>query len=233
VSNPAHDSAHFMRKYILQLLWFCVPPLAIMFLSDLALKHAIKNSYVNLENGMLISYIIELVILPYLSAGMLILVASLSDGKSIGSKEILNRVSPMWFYYLVLFIVMYFFIFSGLLLFLIPGIWLYIRLIFAQPIMVFEGKVPMDALISSYQRTAKKMSLLVPLLMPVVIMIFGAYAFILYAAGFRGGENVTVHTLHISTGLSVFIYLVNLVIFLYTSTLQFRLYQLFGNGNQQ
>jgi len=230
VSNPIFDSIRFMRKYILQLLWFSVPLYSITIIFQLLVIFAHKAGISNAVSLLPLANIIDLIVLPFLSGGLFILVANLSDGKSISTREIIQKVGPVWLYYVLLMMVMWVMIFMGLVLYIIPGIWLYFKLIFAQPLIIFEAKSPIEALTESFKRTSAPMSKLVSIVLPPMMIIIIIYAYMLYMMGFRIEGTKPIMPKNISTSIQIMTYFLGLAVLLFTNIVQFRLYQIYGQA---
>ncbi len=233
MSNPTFDSLRFMRKYILQLLLFSVPLFSITIILQALIFFAQTAGYSSARNLLHMISIIDLMVLPFLSGGLLILVASLSDGKSLSMRTILQKVSLFWFYYILLAIGLGFAIALGLVLYLIPGIWLFFKFIFAQPILVFEAKAPADALVSSYQRSSASMLKLSSIILPPMIVVLSIYVYMFYLAGFRIEALQLVVPLKVPMLYQIALPLFSLGVLLFSNILQYRLYQLYGQPSTE
>ncbi|VAW77104.1 hypothetical protein MNBD_GAMMA12-243 [hydrothermal vent metagenome] len=233
MSNPIFDSIRFMRKYILQLLWFSVPLFSITIIFEILLIFADNTGLLDANNFVQLGNILHLIVLPFLSGGLLILVASLSAGESLTTREILKKISPLWIYYILLMFSMYIMIFMGLFLYLIPGLWLILKFVFAQPILVFEKKTPVDALVESFKRTGAPMSKLIFTILPVMAIIGVMYVYMFYLMGFRIEGSKPIVPKSISMYFQVMMYFMGLSILLFTNILQFRLYQMYGQSTDE
>ena len=244
-----------MRKYIVQLLLFSVPLFSIMMISEFIINYMLELNFARAALGFvpmfaikfiavfsfegqmlslatyeLIHLALKLIIFPYLSVGLFILVANLSKGKSMTMVEILRAAAPVWKYYLLLSIAMLLFIVLGLAILIIPGIWLFIRLILAQPILIFEGKVPVDAMALSFRRTSAVMSKLIFLIMPLIILVAIGYGYIYSLAGFRIEQNVPLPPPYFETSILLLMNLVVYVLWVFSIIMQYRLYQVYGQA---
>ncbi len=233
MSNPIFDSLRFMRKYILQLLWFSVPLFSITIIFEIVLNIAHNAGILDANNFFQLGNILHLIVLPFLSGGLLILVAGLSAGESLTTRAILEKISPMWISYILLMFSMYIMIFMGLFLYLIPGLWLILKFVFAQPILVFEGKTPIDALVESFKRTSTLMSKLAYVILPAIAIIVAMYVYMFYLMGFRieGAKPIVPKT--ISMYFQVMMYFLGLSVLLFTNILQFRLYHMIGQATDE
>lgn len=244
-----------MRKHIVQLLQFSVPLYSIMMIGEFIINYTLELNFArsalgfvpmfaikfiaafsfetqhsNMASYELLHLALKLIIFPYLSIGLFILVANLSKGKSMTMVEILREAAPVWKYYLLLSIAMMLFIVIGLAILIIPGIWLFIRLILAQPILIFEGKVPVDAMVLSFRRTSVVMSKLIFLIVPILILVAIVYGYIYSLAGFRIEQNIPLPPPYFETPVLLLMNLVVYLLWVFAIIMQFRLYQVYGQS---
>ena len=63
-------------------------------------------------------------------------------------------------------------ILAGLTLYILPGIYLMYKLLFAELHVILENKQPIDAMRASFKQTKDKAEKIVPIFLPIILSIF-------------------------------------------------------------
>ncbi len=148
--------------------------------------------------------IMNLLIKPIYTGGLIILIYSLATGQGKGILNCLWAGIMRWPFMLIANVMTSLLIFAGLLLFLLPGIWLFTRLFLVPYLVMLKNQSPFEALINSYQYTKgysftilndivilvvifflgvlllNFLQLLHPLLLLLLLLLFQSMAYVVY-----------------------------------------------------
>lgn len=90
--------------------------------------------------------LVHLLIHPFYSVAIVFYLSSIISNKSITVPQVWLLSIKYWPSYLLLSVLLNLFVFSGLMLFVIPGIFLFIRFLFAEFYLLLEQKSPIEAI---------------------------------------------------------------------------------------
>ena len=114
--------------------------------------------------------LMNLVIQPIYTGGLIALIYSLATKQGKGLLNCLLAGIIRWPYMLLANVITTFLIFSGLLLFVLPGIWLFTRLFLVPYLVMLKKQTPFTAIVNSYQYTrGYSMTILVDIVILVVL----------------------------------------------------------------
>lgn len=116
------------------------------------------------------------VIQPIYAGGLIALLFSLASGKGRGILGCLLDGLKRWPYMLLANVITTFLIFCGLMLFVLPGIWLFSRLFLVSYLVMLKKQTPFEAIVNSYHST-KGYSMTI--LIDIVILIAISFIFLL------------------------------------------------------
>jgi hypothetical protein len=97
--------------------------------------------------------ILNLIIKPIYTGGLIVLIYSLASGQKKSILQSLFAGIIRWPFMLLVNLMSSLLIFAGLLLFILPGIWLFSRLFLAPYLVMLKNQSPFEALFKSYQYT--------------------------------------------------------------------------------
>lgn len=114
--------------------------------------------------------LMNLVIQPIYTGGLITLIYSLATERNKGILNCLLAGIMRWPYMLLANVITTFLIFSGLLLLVLPGIWLFSRLFLVPYLVMLKRQTPFQAIINSYQYTrGYSMTILADIVILVVL----------------------------------------------------------------
>jgi hypothetical protein len=148
------DVFFFYKQNYRQLLAFIIPVSLLVTIISLLIANSFPTTD-ELERVKIL-VIINFVFNPIYLAGLIYLLSALSNNKSISMAQCLGLGITQWF---VVFSVSFFYGLLtgiGLFLFVIPGIWVFMRLILAPFLVVLNKASPLNAIAESYKLTGSE-----------------------------------------------------------------------------
>ncbi len=144
------DSIQFFIRHIIQIASLCLP----FFLLSVIFQFVLAQAYPESMAASLIAKMFSMSIYPIYTAALIQFMASRARQESPGNAELIVSSLPRWSALLMLNIVMAMLLLLGFSLFIVPGIWLMVRMSFAEIYLVHFGMYPREALEKSVQSTA-------------------------------------------------------------------------------
>lgn len=208
--NPIlKQSWNFLGNHFWLLALFTLPFLAVDFFVEYLGFEETKNqlaSSVALVNSFLLW--------PLLQGILILLIAKLADSDRLTLSEAVKQVIPFWVGLFVVNTITQVVVGLGLLFFILPGIWLYLKLFLAPYYVVLEGKPAIESLQQAYENSEEHFATFLKTLLPPLVLTL----VILFIASGTGNGNypLLISELLISKLLSIYITIV-----------EYRLYQLY------
>ena len=117
-------------------------------------------------------YVAQLGIHPLYTAVVILFLQARSKGVPIDRGKVISEALALW-PMMVLLVVMKFILFMiGLLLFILPGIWIAVRMAFAEFYLVEKSEQPVESMRSSFTATEKPFwTIVIVFLLPQVMLI--------------------------------------------------------------
>lgn len=215
---PLTQSCHFFSRYgvtlsfIFLLAGLGAEIFSLNIISGFELDEPWENSLVNI----LATALFE----PIAVGTAIYFIASRSDGVT---RSVYDCFMKSWGPYSRL--VVCYFLTTGLVIFgfslyLLPGIYLYYKLIFSEYIVVLEEKNPGDSIVSSFTQTGGQSQLIFPSFIIIfVILLGGGWLIEAIVSSLGGGDAVRILSVVIKAPLIAF-----------TTLVGFRLYSLSQNN---
>jgi hypothetical protein len=97
--------------------------------------------------------LVSLLVYPLYTGAMLLLLAQRTRRETPTNGQLLRAAVALWWPLLVLTFIVGVAVFSGVLLLIVPGIWIAVRLSFAEIYLVVEGLMPLAAMRKSHDAT--------------------------------------------------------------------------------
>jgi len=114
----------------------------------------------------------NLVIQPIYTGGLIALIFSLATEQGRGILNCLLAGIMRWPYMLLANVITTFLIFCGLVLFVLPGIWLFTRLFLVPYLVMLKNQTPFEAIANSYRYTkGYSMTILTDIVLLIIISI--------------------------------------------------------------
>ena len=123
-----------------------------------------------------LAQLLNLVIQPIYTGGLIVLIFSLATEQVKGILACLLDALKRWPYMLLANVITTFLIFTGFMLFVLPGVWLFSRLFLVPYLVMLKNQTPFEAIKNSYQYT-KGYSLTI--LLDVVLLIIISFLLLL------------------------------------------------------
>jgi len=142
------DSLHFFRYHLTSIIALCLP---------LVVLEALLTQLLNLQMadqaspayGMLVS----LLFYPLYSAALILYLDTRSNGQDISRRDLFARAVQLWPQLALLLLISSLLIMAGLALFIVPGVWIMINLVFAEYLLVLRGLPVVQAMRESARMT--------------------------------------------------------------------------------
>jgi hypothetical protein len=143
------DSLYFFRRHLASILMLCLPLVIVEALAKQALNTSLAA---DASSGY--ELLVGLLFYPlYTGALILFLDARSRGGDQPGPRELLAMALRMWPTFAVLSALSTLLIMFGLSLFIIPGIWVMVKLVFSEYLLVLRGMTPLMAMRASFEMT--------------------------------------------------------------------------------
>ncbi|PHN26424.1 YciC family protein [Pseudomonas sp. ICMP 561] len=141
------DSLYFFRRNLTSILVLCLPLVIVE-----ALAKQVLSSSLAANTSSTYELLIGVLFYPlYTCALILFLDARTRGGDQPGTLDLLAMALRMWPTFAVLSALSTLLILFGLSLFILPGIWVMVRLVFSEYLLVLRGLTPLMAMRASFE----------------------------------------------------------------------------------
>ncbi|WP_100634108.1 hypothetical protein [Pseudomonas qingdaonensis] len=141
------DSLYFFRRHLLSIAKLCLPLIVIETLLAQAIYAQFGSQNRTLAYGMLLG----LVFYPLYSGALILYLDARSQGEEPRKRDLLAMSLRLWPSFALLMIVCLLLIVAGCALFILPGIWVMVNLVFAEYLLVLRGLQPLPAMRQSFE----------------------------------------------------------------------------------
>ena len=128
------DSLHFFRYHLTSIIALCLPLVVLEALLTQLLNRQMADQ-ASPAYGMLVS----LLFYPVYSAALILYLDTRSNGQDISRRDLFARAVQLWPQLALLLLISSLLIMAGLALFIVPGVWIMINLVFAEYLLVLRG----------------------------------------------------------------------------------------------
>jgi len=142
------DSLYFFRRHLPNILQLCLPLVVAEALLTQLLYRQLGDQ-ASPAYGMLVS----LLFYPLYSAALILYLDTRSKGQDIAKRDLFARALQLWPQLALLILISSLLIMAGLALFIFPGVWIMINLVFAEYLLVLRGRPVMLAMRESASMT--------------------------------------------------------------------------------
>ena len=142
------DSLYFFRRHLPNILQLCLPLVVLEALLTQLLYRQLGDQ-ASPAYGMLVS----LLFYPLYSAALILYLDTRSKGQDIAKRDLFARALQLWPQLALLILISSLLIMAGLALFIFPGVWIMINLVFAEYLLVLRGRPVMLAMRESASMT--------------------------------------------------------------------------------
>ncbi|MNM80240.1 hypothetical protein D3C81_922050 [compost metagenome] len=140
------DSLYFFRRHLLSIAQLCLPLVVLeAFCTQLLYQQLGKDA--SQAYGMLAS----LLFYPLYSAALILYLDTRSNGYTPLKRNLLAMALRLWPSFALMVMLSSLLIMAGAALFIIPGIWVMIHLVFAEYVLVLRGLAPIEAMRESFK----------------------------------------------------------------------------------
>ncbi|MBP0049761.1 hypothetical protein H9C73_13570 [Marinobacterium sp. AK62] len=147
------QSLFFFRNHANKLALIQVPFLALVSIVQYQLLQGIDEETAQVQRSLFLSSALDLALMPVYWGATLLYLRSVLDGQPFTISQALIAGLGCWGRLLLTYILTALAISTGLLLFIVPGIYIGIRLAFAEFYCVMEGKGPIESIGASWAST--------------------------------------------------------------------------------
>ncbi|ANY90106.1 MULTISPECIES: YciC family protein [Pseudomonas] len=142
------DSLYFFRRHLVSILQLCLPLVVLEALCTQLLYRQLGDQ-ASAGYGMLVS----LLFYPLYSAALILYMDTRSNGQDIAKRNLFARAVQLWPSLALLILISSLLIMAGLALFIFPGVWIMINLVFAEYLLVLRGLPVIQAMRESARMT--------------------------------------------------------------------------------
>ena len=142
------DSLYFFRRHLVNILQLCLPLVVAEALCTQLLYRQLSEQ-ASPAYGMLVS----LLFYPLYSAALILYMDTRSNGQDIAKRNLFARAVQLWPALALLILISSLLILAGLALFIFPGVWIMINLVFAEYLLVLRGLPVVQAMRESARMT--------------------------------------------------------------------------------
>jgi succinate dehydrogenase hydrophobic anchor subunit len=146
------DALYFFKSNLVQIGSLCLPWLLVVA--------AVENLIISTgdpSQGLgplfLLAWVFKLLIYPIYTAALILLMAKRARGQQPDNKELLSSALQIWQPFFIVHVIGAGLSILGLMLFVIPGIYVAVRLSFAEFYLTLENIKPVEAIQKSFQAT--------------------------------------------------------------------------------
>lgn len=147
------QSLYFFRSHLPMILRIQLPFLLLVNFLALFVDGPIADKEAGVNQGVAALTLLNMTLLPIYTAATIMYFSAVVQDRQITAGQAIMLGMSRWWALLLVFIFSGFAIFSGLLFLIIPGLFIMMRLAFADYICVTEQKGPIQALKESWERT--------------------------------------------------------------------------------
>lgn len=158
------DSLYFFRRHLVSILQLCLPLVVLEALCTQLLYRQLGDQ-ASAGYGMLVS----LLFYPLYSAALILYMDTRSNGQEIAKRNLFARAVQLWPSLALLILISSLLIMAGLALFIFPGVWIMINLVFAEYLLVLRGLPVVQAMRESARMTTGHF-------MRILVCVFAALA---------------------------------------------------------
>lgn len=142
------DSLYFFRRHLAGILQLCLPLVVLEALGTQLLYRQLGET-ASPAYGMLVS----LLFYPLYSAALILYLDTRSNGQETPKRDLFARAVQLWPTLALMILISSLLIMAGFALFVLPGIWVMINLVFAEYLLVLRGLPVVESMRESARMT--------------------------------------------------------------------------------
>lgn len=148
--NPltiVQDSLYFFRRNFASILSLCLPLVILEALTKQVLGSSAPDGSASWQ------LLIGLAFYPLYTGALILFLDAKTRGEMPAKRDLLAATVRMWPTFAVLTALSTLLIMAGLSLFIVPGVWVMIKLVFSEYLLVLRGMGPLEAMRESFKMT--------------------------------------------------------------------------------
>lgn len=143
------DSLYFFRLHLFGIAKLCLP---VVFLEALCTHLVLQQLGENAGYGY--GMLVSLLFYPLYTAGLILYLDTRSQGQDVALRNLFARAVHLWPQMALLVLLGSLLIMAGLTLFILPGVWIMLKLAFADFLVVLRGRPVLQAMRDSANLTS-------------------------------------------------------------------------------
>jgi len=161
------DAWFFYSRHFLTIVRLCLPLILLESLTRVALDHWLAN-----DAPPALDLLVGLIFYPLYVGALILFLDARSRGHDPALGAVYARALPLWPALAVLSGLGTLLILLGASLFVLPGIWVMVKIAFAEYLLVLRGLTPLAALKQSFQLTRGRFLLVLGCVMTVLLPVW-------------------------------------------------------------
>ena len=182
VLSILRDAWFFYSRNLLSIARLCLPLILLESIARLAIDHLFGKGAMPAQE-----LLVGLVFYPLYIAALILFLDARSRGHAPPLREVMRRALPLWPSMAVLAGLGTLLIMLGASLFVLPGLWVMVKIAFAEYLLVMRGFSPLTALKESFLQTRGHFLLILGCILVVLVPLWLLDAWV--AAQFWAGET--------------------------------------------
>jgi hypothetical protein len=208
------DSVSFFWENLRQIATLCLPfIIAGALLNNLILGHVDQST--DTEKVMLLFLVLNFALYPIYTVALILMMAHRARREMPTNTQIISEALGLYFPFLLLFLIGMGLVWCGLVLFVIPGVFLGVRLVFAEFFLVVDRVDPREALLRSFRATRGHFFLILTALglfvLPIILL---AVALAQLLSAVQAGALLTISADATISFIALFIHVILFRIFM-------------------
>lgn len=208
------DSLYFFRRHLVSIAGLCLPLVILEALCTQLLYDQLEEN-ASMGYGLLVG----LLFYPLYSAALILYLDARTDGHEPLKRNLLARALQLWPSFALLVMLSSLLIMAGISLFILPGIWVMTHLVFAEYLLVLQGRSPIAAMRESFQLVSGNF-------WRILVCMLGVMA----PLWLFNGITLGLLPEQVSSALELLVNVVNSFLQLFSTVVLFRLYMLISES---
>ncbi len=209
------DSLYFFRRHLVSIAGLCLPLVLLEAVCSQLLYDQLGDD-ASPAYGLLVG----LLFYPLYSAALILYLDARTDGHEPLKRNLLARALQLWPTFALLVMLSSLLIMAGISLFILPGIWVMTNLVFAEYLLVLQGRAPIQAMRESFQMVNGNF-------WRILVCLLGVMAPLWLFNGITLGLLPD----EVNPVLELLVNVVNSFLQLFSTVVLFRLYMLLSEAN--
>ncbi len=143
-----NDSLYFFRRNLASILTLCLPLVMLEALAKQLLSHALPGN-----GSTAYELVVGLLFYPLYTGALILFLDARSRGEYPAARNLLAMALRIWPTFAVMAALSTLLIMFGLSLFIVPGVWVMVKLVFSEYLLVLRGMTPLMAMRGSFAMT--------------------------------------------------------------------------------